>query len=676
MKRIIPLSLIAVASLYAAEVELTPISVESTVIAEVAENAKTSADVAQALSTSVPSIDMSRRSGIANDIYIRGQKRDNISVEVDGTKVCGACVNRMDPPVSHILASQIDEIEVIEGPYDVTNFGTMSGGIKVTTKQPTQKFQGEMNFGIGSWGYSKIGATASGGNDLVRVLVSVSRESSDQYKDGNGDTMADQVDNYVAANPGLITGGTPAGTTDPRYQPEYHDMPAYTKKSVMAKAFVSTAEDQELRLSVTANRSDDVLYPNSKMDAIYDDSNIYGVAYNIDNLSDSYKNVNLQYYYSDVDHPMATSYRMSGAVNPMTDVTNHLTTSMQGLKLKNTLLLGSHELLVGLDGSKRTWDGDYYRTLTHAPLPAGNSKSIDDSETTNMSIFAKLDKSYGDLSVTLGARFDSSEITHATLQSNDYTAFSANIFTSYALNKENRIFLGFGQASRIPDARELYFTGSGGNLMGTPDLDQTTNQEIDLGYEVNNDTFKFKVKAFYSMLKDYIYIEKGVSTNAFQNIDATIYGAELSASIYATDDITIDMSAAYKVGEKDEALAGGQTDTDLADISPLRGSIALNYEYMNNSIATLEVQASDDWDTIDSDNGEQELDAWTIVNLKAKHALNKNLDFTVGVNNVFDETYAVSNTYADLILLTGGTTDVMLMNEPGRYFYTNLDFKF
>jgi len=672
MNKIIPLSLIAVASLYGAEIELSPISVESTIITEVAENAQTSADLAQALSSKVPSIDMSRRSGIANDIYIRGQKRDNISVEVDGTKVCGACVNRMDPPTSHILASQIDEIQVIEGPYDVETFGTLSGGIKVTTKQPTQKLQGQLNFGLGSWNYNKIGATVSGGNDLVRMLVSVSREKSDQYEDGDGNIIAEQVDNYAAANP------TVAGT---KYKPEYHDMPAYTKKSVMAKAFVTTVENQELRLSITANRSDDVLYGNSKMDAIYDDSNIYSVEYNIDNLSDAYKNINLQYYYSDVDHPMATTYRMSSN-NPAMRNTNHLTTSMQGLKLKNTILLGSHKILIGFDGSKRTWDGEYYKTDTGAPLPAGNSKSIDDSETQNMAIFAKLDKTYGKLNFTLGARYDSSEITHATLQSNDYSALNANIFTSYNLNKENRIFLGLGQASRVPDARELYFRSSGGAWIGTPNLDQTTNQEIDLGYEANNDMFRFKIKAFYSMLKDYIYYHKDrdnnpatPDVNAFENIDATVYGTELSASIYATDDITIDMSASYKKGEKDKALAG-QTNTNLADIAPLRGSIAANYEYMNNSIATLEVQASDKWTDIDSDNGEQELDAWTIVNAKVKHAVNRQFDFTIGVNNMFNETYAVSNTYADLILITGGSTDVMLMNEPGRYFYTNLDFKF
>jgi len=662
MTRIIPLSLIAVASLYAAEVELTPISVESTVITEVAENAKVSSDLAQALSTSVPSIDMVRRSGIANDIFIRGQKRDNISITTDGTKVCGACVNRMDPPTSHILASQIDEIEVIEGPYDVENAGTMSGGIKVKTKQPTQAMHGDINFGVGSWGYNKIGATVSGGNEIIRMLISASNESSEQYKDGDGNTMAEQLKNHP----------TSGSST---YKSQYEDMDAYQKKSVMAKAFITTAENQELRLSYTGNRSDNVLYPSSAMDAIYDDSNIYSVEYNIDTTDNTYRNFNLQYYYSDVDHPMAKTYRDWELGTPAIDATNHLTTSMQGIKLKNNLLLGSHELLVGLDGSERTWDGDYYNTTTGAPL-GGTSKSIDNAVTTNMAIFAKLDKNFGDLSVTLGARYDSTHIENDNVVQgdNDYNALSANIFTSYALNKENRIFLGFGQASRVPDARELYNIKSNTTLDGTDNLEQTTNREIDFGYEANNDTFKFKIKAFYSMLKDYIYYQKGATpttANNFKNIDATIYGAELTASIYAADDITIDMAASYKVGEKDEPLLG-QTDTNLADMAPLRGNIAVNYEYMNNSVATLELQASDKWDDIDWENGEQELDSWTVVNLKAKHALNKQFSFTVGVNNLFDETYAVSNTYHDLILLDNN----FLINEAGRYFYTNLDFKF
>ncbi|PHQ65476.1 MAG: TonB-dependent receptor [Sulfurimonas sp.] len=671
MNKIIPLSLIAIASLYASEVELAPISVESTLITEVSQNAQVSADLAGALSTSVPSIDMNRRSGIANDIYIRGQKRDNISVDIDGTKVQGACVNRMDPPISHIITNQIDKIEVIEGPYDVENMGTLSGGVKITTKKPKKGFHGQVDFGYGSFNYTKIGVTVSGGNDTVRVLVSGSSESSDQYKDGNGDTLSQQIDNYVAANPNLITDGPPVGKFDPRLQPAYKDMKAYKKDSIMSKMFINLTDDQELQLSYTKNNSQDVLYPSSKMDADYDISNIYSVAYNIKNISDIYKNINLQYYYSDVDHPMSTANRMS-SLSAAGIMTNHLKTTMQGLKLKNNFDINSYKLLVGLDGSERTWDGSYYK---NGAAFMGGRKSLDDALTKNVAVFAKLDKQYGSFGFSLGARYDSSKITHATLQSNDYTSFGANLMSTYNLNKENKLFLGFGQASRVPDARELYFNSSANNTVGTPDLDQTTNREIDLGYETDNDAFKLKIKGFYSMLSDYIYYHKGQATNAFKNIDATVYGAEVTASVYATDDITVDMGASYKKGEKDKALSG-QTDTDMADMAPLRGNVAVNYEYMNGSMATAEVQASDKWSNYDADNGEQELGAWTVLNLKVKHAVNKNFDFTLGVNNLLDATYAVNNTYADLILLTGGSTDIMLMNEPGRYVYTNLTFKF
>ncbi len=77
----------AIASLYASEIQLSPIDVEATVITDVSHNAQVSADLSQALTESVPSIDLSRRSGIANDVHIRGQKRDNITVEVDGLSV-------------------------------------------------------------------------------------------------------------------------------------------------------------------------------------------------------------------------------------------------------------------------------------------------------------------------------------------------------------------------------------------------------------------------------------------------------------------------------------------------------------------------------------------------------------------------------------------------------------
>ena len=78
----------------------------------------------------------------------------------------------------------------------------------------------------------------------------------------------------------------------------------------------------------------------------------------------------------------------------------------------------------------------------------------------------------------------------------------------------------------------------------------------------------------------------------------------------------------------------------------------------------------------DADNGEQRLSGWGVVNLNLRHHLTERVLVTAGVDNLFDKTYAVSNTYKDLTLITGSGGDVMLLNEPGRYYYLNASYTF
>ena len=64
---------------------------------------------------------------------------------IDNAKIYGACPNRMDPPTSHVVTNNIKSVKIIEGPYDVENFGTLSGLVKVETKDPKDGFHGELN---------------------------------------------------------------------------------------------------------------------------------------------------------------------------------------------------------------------------------------------------------------------------------------------------------------------------------------------------------------------------------------------------------------------------------------------------------------------------------------------------------------------------------------------------
>ena len=663
------LSLAVVTSMYTfqvhAESDIPSISVEGTELSDVSGEQVKSADLAEALTRNVPSISLIRRSGIANDIILRGQNKDNINILIDNAKIYGACPNRMDPPTSHVLTNNIESIEIIEGPYDVENFGTLSGVVKIKTKKPEEELHGEVSVNFGSWNYEKQAMSFSGGNDKVRGLVSISKETSDQYEDGDGNDFDEQM---RALNPPV-----PAGVL---YKDQYSDIEAYDKKTFMGKLYFNLIDNHEMAVSYTANRSDDVLYPSSKMDALYDDSNILNLEYSITNLGEFSKKLDFQYYHSDVIHPMSTFYRNSSGPNSANEVISKLTTDMDGFKVKNAFDINSTtEVTIGLDTSKRNWDGKYIGNGTNAGVTG--RKSIDDVDTDNIAIFAEFEKRYTDFTLNVGARYDDVSIDPSSVDKNndnDYDYFSAFARGTYKYNENTNFFGGFGKSSRVPDARELYWRMASGMQFGTPDLDKTDNYEIDFGIENNYENLTIKATVFHSWLKDYIHYNASKGMHRQENVDAKIYGFDITGMYSFTDEVYLDFGVAYQRGKKDKALTG-QTDKDLANITPAKLNLGLNYDYMPNGTVKVEVVAADTWDNYDADNGEQEIDSYAIMNLKARHDLTKNFEVTLGVDNVFDKTYAVSNTYEDLILLTGGG-DVMLMNEPGRYYYLNAAFKF
>ncbi|MCF6205468.1 MAG: TonB-dependent receptor [Sulfurovum sp.] len=688
-KQAIALSFICAASLLADEVQMQTIDVNASIDTEVikdihGEDVK-SADLAEALFKQSPSVSLVRRSGIANDIIVRGQKKDNISVTIDGVKIYGACPNRMDPPVSHVLTNNIDYIEINEGPYNVEDFGVLSADVKVHTIKPEQAFHGDVNLGFGSWGYQKAAATLTGGTDTVRFLLSGSAETSEQYKDGDGNDFVGQIQREIDA--GKVSSVW-------QYQDRYKDMDAYDKKTLMAKLFWDITDNQELRLSYTANRSDDILYPSSKMDALYDDSDIYNAEYTLKDLGKYSKELYLQLYRSQVEHPMSTKYREIAALDsdPNTPgvqtsyMTHTLTTQVDGAKIKNTFNIGNHEIAAGVDYSLRNWDGWY--TKNDKPLPEKYYHSIWDVDTENIGFFVTDKIAMDRLVLDFGLRYDDTSVTSSNpaQQANDYDELNGYINGTYHLDEHSKLFAGFGKSSRVPDGKELYWVGSpmtmpDGTVMaptiGTPDLKNTLNYEFDLAYETQFDSGMFKIKAFYSMLDNFIAYNADKMQNRYENVDATIYGFELSGTYVALESLSFDYGLAYQRGKKDRPLTG-QTGTNMPEIPPLKFNGAVNYDWDETFTLRAELVASDSWTNYDAENGEQELDGYAVVNLKAVKTFAKNFEITVGVDNLFDTTYAVSNTYKDLILLptTSGNDAIMLMNEPGRYVYTNLRYKF
>lgn len=662
MNKRITFSMCLAISMYAKSFTIDPIDVKEKINTKILKDVKghqiKSADLGEALSKNVPSVSLSRRSGISNDIILRGQKRDNINIIIDNAKIYGACPNRMDPPISHIATNNIENIQIEEGPYDVRNFGTLSGLVKVNTKEPEEGTHGDINLNIGSYDYQKESLSISAGTKNFKILLSGSNEKSGQYKDSDGNTLAQQTKNKTSV--------------PNQYQEQYFDMDAYKKKTFLSKIFWNVTDNQDLKFSYSANRSDNVMYPNTGMDAIKDDSDIYDFLYTFRDLGKYSKELSFNYYYSKVEHPMSTKYR-NKATNPMMgEMINDMNSKIDGGKIINEMDLKDSTLVLGLDTSNRQWDGKYY-TKTDVYL----RDSISKTNTKNKAAFLEYEKTiYDKYDVEFGLRYDDTSIdTQAnSMKDRDYDSVSANIFTTYQKDFFTKYFLGFGKAVRVPDARELYFVSSNGSVKGNDDLNETTNYEVDLGFEKIIDSFKIKTKLFYSILDDYIYYNDSIGKKTFENVDASIYGVEFSGFYYLNDLVSFDYALSYQRGKKKNPLEG-QSGTNLADIPPLKGSIGLNYE-KRNYIFNTSVQAANSWDKVDEENGEQKLAGYAVWNFKYNYKFPKGFDITFGMDNILDKTYAVSNTYSDLTLVSTGSNESMLLNEPGRYTYLNFRYSF
>ncbi|MDP3119902.1 MAG: TonB-dependent receptor [Sulfuricurvum sp.] len=680
------LSLAAIAALASEPVAIQKITVEASADNTADEMVKFSrqSDLGEMLSNSLPEITLVRASAVGNDIILRGFKKDNINVTIDDAKVYGACPNRMDPPAMHVSSSQIASVEVQEGPFDVTQFGSLGGKINVVTKDPKKGVHGEISTTLGSYDYRKVGGTLEAGNDTVQALVGYSRETSGQYKDGDGKTMAEQLVGKVSS--------------DDQYKTSEMKRDAYERENFWTKLVFTPTSTDKFTFSYFGDRADNVLYPAFQMDAQVDDTDMFNVKYQRFNLSQWSDELKLEAYHSKVEHEMGTEFRNSSNT-PSKYRTHVIDATIKGARIENTATLSDIKTTLGLDTSVRNWNG----VCTQEPTGALRQTRIPDVDTKNIGIYMEAAKNIGKTDLSAGLRYDSTSIKPnqklanvtgysmqtldiknylAAMPDREYDNISANLMVKHNYTPSTNVFIGIGQSIRVPDARELYFVNDNTTpndsvlaMAGNTTLKETINREIDLGAEQTVGNLHLKGTAFYSDLKDYIYTYKTATTMTFANIDARIIGFDAKADYALNNEWTLETAMAYQKGIKKDPsqVTATQTDKDLAEIPPLKARVALTFDSSVNYAMAEWIAAR--FQTIDSDNGEKEIPGYSVFNLKYGHDFQNGFSLMTGINNFFDKTYALSNSYIGRNVLTG-TTDAPIMNEMGRNFYATLSYKF
>ena len=633
-------------------------------------------DLAEILARFIPELNMVRATAIGNDIVLRGFKRDDVNFLIDGAKIYGGCPNRMDPPAMHLAITDVERLEVVEGPFDVENFGSMGGMVNVVTKEPGEGFGGSLEAMLGSFGYKKFGARLHAGDEKLKVALFMNSENSDQYEDGHGRTLVEQ--NWEQL-----------GKSDPNaYQECYKNLDAYKRHSVGLKMRYNVTDDQTLKTALYVDKATDVLYPAFQMDAQLDKTLMFNGSYEIRNLGAYSQKLQLQSYYSHVVHDMGTEFR-NAARNPMMYRTHHVVSTIKGIKLKNDLAAFGLPWRVGVEVSERNWNGICLSEPTKTPKQV----RIPDVDTIQRGVFVKTSKKIGSWNLAFGARYDVSDVKahnfddptianiadvqnyYQGVHSRTFKNGSANIVANYRLANGDRLQFALGQGVRIPDAQELYFVAykSGSwSRRGNPHLKASTNREIDLSYDTTLAQMRVQAHLFYAKIADYIYAYKEGSSLTWTNIDAKIYGGSLSAAMPLGESMMLEGSLAYQRGKKDD-LIPGQTDRDLAQIAPLHCRLALSYDDGSN-YASIEGLLSAAWKNYDADNGERRIGGWGVVNVQYSKKLHDTISVQFGIDNIFDKAYVRNNTYVGRSLI-GGRAPV-LVYEPGRYIYGGCRIRF
>lgn len=630
-------------------------------------------DLGEILSEYYPEIWYMRKGNIANDLYIRGFSRDNINVLIDGSKIYGACPNRMDPPSFHVSSPQIESVEIKEGPFDVENAGSLAAVVNVKTKDPKEGISGEIGGSYGSFGYKTGYIWGNVGNQFIKVLVGASNQYSKPYESGEGKKVTEysvyQIQNSLKS-----------------YKSQYIDDKAYNIDRFWTKVLITPQNNVDIKFSYAFENARDVLYPALKMDALYDRTNRFNFDFNL-------KDVGLRFsiYYNEVKHDMRDTFRTTSNNTPLGySMRTYAESKIFGSKIEKDLKIFDINSSIGIDTYLRNWLADNVQNGGGIV----NNGMIPDVKIKDIGIFIKGNKNIDKWNISGGLRYD---YTYSKANPDIMGSSNKNLFTSkngnkfsntdnylsgnlvfkYNINKKDNVYIGLGRTVRVPDPEERFIALSGmAPWYGNPNLKPTKNNEVDTGFEyfpLNN--VGIKANVFYSFLQDFIYLYQNGNNTTYQNINASIYGLDLNSFVMLNDKISAEFGLAYQKGRKTDKK-GLYNDSDLVEIPPLKTRVALKYDD-SKFYGLIEGIYSAKQSSVDSDLKEQPTGSWFIVNLKAGYTYANKLFVGVGVDNLFDRYYYNYLSYVrDPFRGISQNNTPIKIPEPGRFIYANVSYKF
>ncbi len=658
---------------------------ETLTIREVRESS--ARDIGEALKL-VPGVSCVSKGAIANDIVLRGFQRDNINVFLDGVRLHGGCPSRMDPPSFHFDFAEVDYIEIIKGPYDVRHPGSLGGVINAVSKSPDPGPGFSADLTYGSYDLVNAATTASYGAESFDALAGYAYKYSLPPKSGDGKRITDI---YPVTSPN-------------RYRPEDIDSRAYAINTFWTKGEVKLSDDARSELGYSYQDADHILYPYLFMDADYDRTHRVNWTTSAEDLSEAWRKVRLQVYWNRVDHLMHDRFRVSSTPSArvtrehsmQTDAESHV----YGMQLAGDFSLGPGTLGAGFDFYRRNWDATNEAAgfMAYTPQPMIPDVDVDNwgafteytwplAERWTLKGAARLDltavEAHRLSAARLAALYQPYFADSRLNDDADFAEVSGNLQLTWTPLSQLEFFVGFGSGSRSPDPQELFIglqriatlmMPTATNWIGNPDLEPTRNNQADIGVKVSGDRLYASASIFYSDLSDYIYLVDVAdpdgpaigtlpAARTYQNVEARLWGGELSAQLALPLDLYLRGVLSYTEGKNEDS------GEPLVEIPPLQGNVSLRYD-RDTFFAEITERFADRQNRVDNTLNEEETAGWAVTDVKA--GVNwRRWSIYAGVNNVFDKFYFTHLSYQRDPFRTGEKVP-----ETGAFGYLTASYRY
>ncbi len=284
-------------------------------------------------------------------------------------------------------------------------------------------------------------------------------------------------------------------------------------------------------------------------------------------------------------------------------------TDRDQLTWQNDIAVGNADLIFGVDHISEK----VYRT--------GDNYVVDSRDNTG--IFTSVHPGFSAMDLEVSLRHDDNE------QFGSET--TGSVAMGWDLGDRRRATLSWGEAFKAPSFNELYWPG-----FGNPDLVAESARSLDVGLSGNRDNFRWSVNLFSTRVENLIstvLVDPETFTYSPVNIDeAEIEGLELTGDVKAGG---WNLSGVLTLQDPRDGRSGDRLRRRPQWIINLAADRDFGRWFVGASVLS-QGKSRDNPD---------DLDGFTVADLRAGVKLRRQWTLGIEINNIFDEEFETASTY-------------------------------